>query len=198
MLTFDSDTHTYTVDGVKHPSVTELCSIFGDDMDDPFLENAIDIAADRGVTCHKVLELLLSGADIEDIEYPDIYAEYVQSIQTFIAENDIEPIAIETPIYSDKIMVAGTPDLLCMFNNDLAVIDYKFVAQVCKPKVKAQLGGYDRIFQDNGVHPERLICVQFLKDKPRIYEVSQDGAEFELALQVHKAKNKKHARGRID
>lgn len=197
-LEFSEQDHVYKIDGVTVPSVTELCAIFGNDADDPFLENAIEISADRGVTCHKVLELLLSGVDIDDIDYPDVYAEYVESIQVFLAENEIEPIAAEIPICDPEIGVAGTPDLLCMFNGDLTIIDYKFVAQVCKPKVKAQLNAYDRLYRANDVHADRLLCVQFLKCKPRIYEVAQDDFEFAIAYEVHKIKNKKHSRGRID
>lgn len=197
-LTFYPDTHIYDVDGIQIPSVTELCNIYGDDIDDIFIENAIEIAADRGVTCHKVLELLLSGVDIQYIEYPDIYTEYVDSIQLFLTENNIEPISIETPIYSPEIMVAGTPDLLCYFNSVLTVIDSKFVAQVCKPKVKSQLNGYDKIYQANNVHAEQLLCVQFLKGKPRLYKVTQDSTEFDIALQVHQIKNKTYSRGCID
>ena len=60
MFDFDEATHTYTVDSVKVPSVTDLVSVLGDDIDES-LEDKIDAAAERGTICHCVLEMLLNG-----------------------------------------------------------------------------------------------------------------------------------------
>jgi len=195
-LRFEESTHTYTWDGEKVPSITDLVKIYGDDADEQ-LEMAMEIAADRGVTCHKILELLLSGET--DIEYPSAYSAYVDAIHLFLSAHEIIPYAIEARIYSEGIGAPGTPDLLCLYDGVLTVVDYKFVAQVAKSKVKAQLNGYLKILNDNGVFPEQLIAVQFLNTgKPRPYDVAMDPHEFNLALEVYRIKNKKHPRGHID
>jgi hypothetical protein len=192
----DEANHRYTVDGVEKDGVTSLCAIYGDEPDE-FVEEAMERAADRGVTLHKVLELALIGEDYSD-EYPAMYQPWVDSIETFLAEHEITPIAIEEPIYSERLNVCGTPDLLCLYDGVLAVLDWKFVSSIIKPKVKAQLNGYKEIYNDNGVYPERLVAVQFTRNGYRLYEVATGGDEWATALQVRDIRKRKYGRGKIN
>lgn len=196
MLEFDRLIHEYSIDGKTIPSVTDLVSILGDDVDE-YIEDAMERAADRGVTCHAVIEMALQGEDYTG-EYPSAYQAHVNAIEQFLAENTISPIAIEQPIYSAEMNVAGTPDLLCMFNGKLAIMDWKCVSSIAKTKVKAQLNGYCNIFYHSGVFPEELYAVQFVPDKYRIYPVAIDAHEWDLCMAIRKAKNKKYSRGKID
>jgi len=140
--------------------------------------------------------MLLSGET--EIEYPAMYEEYVDGIRLFLDEHSIVPLAIETPVYSEAMNLAGTPDLLCMFDDVLTIIDYKFVSAINKPKVKAQVNGYRRIYNDNGVFPDKLLAVQFKRGKYTLYPVSIDSTEFDAAYQLYRLKNKKYGRGVID
>lgn len=196
VISLDRDNHIYTVDGIVKPGVTDLCAIYGDDVDE-WMEDAMDKAADRGVTMHSVLEMALNGEDY-DGEYQSSYAPWVRSIERFLAENIIIPVAIEEPIYSPRLDVCGTPDLLCWMGDALTLLDWKFVSSICKPKVKAQMNGYREILADNGVFIEQMIAVQFMPDKPRPYTVEIGGDEWATALKVWEIKNRKYARGRID
>lgn len=195
---FDEDKHEYRIDGVAVPSVTEICKPLGADTEDSAdLENAMDIASDRGVTCHKVLEMLLNGET--DIEYPSAYEPYIDAVRLFVGEHNICPYAIEKALYSVSMSLGGTPDLLADFDGVLSILDYKFVAQIAKSKVKGQLNGYRIMYNELNVYPEQLLAIQFLKDGTyRIYPVAMDDTEFMLCYQLHQLKNKKHARGKID
>ena len=196
VISFDADTHTYTVDGHVVPaSVTDIAGVFGEDVDESY-EDAIDRAADRGVTMHAVLAMAVAGQDY-DGEYPGMYQPYVDSIEAFLSKHVIVPVAIEQPIYSSKLDIAGTPDLLCLVNDVLTLYDWKFVSSVCKPKIRAQMLGYNAIFNELGVFPEQMIAVQFLADRPREYPVDFDGDEWDAALKIWEIKNRKYARGRI-
>lgn len=177
------------------PSVTDIVGIYGEEMDES-LDDAIERAADRGVTMHKVLELALRGEDYDD-EYPAIYTDYVDAIELFLSKHTIEPIAIEQPVFSDRIGVAGTPDLLCMMDDVLTLVDYKFVSSVCKPKVRAQLTGYSDILRDQGVFVEQMLAVQFMRGDIREYPVDFGGDEWGTALKVYGIKKRKYKRGRI-
>lgn len=196
MLEFDRLIHEYSMDGKTIPSVTDIVSILGDDVDE-YIEDAMERAADRGTTCHAIIEMALKGEDYTG-EYPSAYQAHVNAIEQFLSENLIEPIAIEQPIYSEEMGVAGTPDLLCIFNGKLAIMDWKCVSSIAKTKVKAQLNGYCNIFYHSGVFPEELYAVQFMPDKYRIYPVAIDAHEWDLCMAIQNAKNKKHPRGRID
>ncbi len=194
---FEPTTHTYSVNGVVIPeSVTQICErVYGGEIDDR-LDDVMDAAADRGVTMHKVLELALSGEDY-DGEYPSMYVEYVDAIEQWLGAHTIVPLAIEEPIYSPTLVVAGTPDLICMFDDVLTLVDYKFVSTINKPKVRAQLTGYCEILNECGVFPEQMIAVQFLAGKVRPYPVDFGGDEWEVALRARDIRNRKYARGRI-
>ena len=195
-ILFDAASHTYTVGGYIVPCVSDIIAVYGKEIEEgDDLELVMDAAAERGTVCHKVIEQFLRG---EHPEYPDEYEPYVDAIRLFLAEHRIEPIAIEQPIYSVKNNYAGTPDLLCMFDGFTALLDYKFVAQVAKTKVKAQLNAYCKAYEEMGVYPEVMYAVQFLKDGTyRLYPVKYDDTELELALHLWRLRHKKHPRGAI-
>jgi hypothetical protein len=196
VISFDADTHTYTIDGHVVPvSVTDIAGVFGEDVDEAY-EDAIDRAADRGVTMHYILRMAFSGEDYAG-EYPGTYQPWVDAIELFLSEHVFAPISIEEPIYSPKLDIAGTPDWLGMMDEILTLPDWKFVSSICKPKVKAQLNLYNIIYNELGVFPERLMAVQFMPYKYRIYPVEIGGDEWATALKVWGIKNRKYARGRI-
>lgn len=196
-ICFDSEKHEYTVDGVVVPCVSDIIAVYGNDVDEgDDLELLMDAAAERGTVCHYLLSSYLQGE--RDVEYPSAYESYVEGIRLFLSEHDIEPLSIETPVYSKRHGYAGTPDLLCMFDGVLTLLDYKFVAQIAKTKVKAQLNAYCKAYEENGVYPDALAAVQFLKDGTyRIYPVAYGDEEIEVALKLWALKRKKHKRGEI-
>lgn len=197
-IVFDSEKHEYTVDGNLVPCVSDIIAVYGKDIDEgDDLELLMDAAAERGTTCHYILASYLQG-DV-DVEYPSAYEPYVEAIRLFLHEHTIEPLSIETPVYCEKYGYAGTPDLLCMFDGALTVIDYKFVSQLTKTKVKAQLNAYGIAYEEQGIYPDELKAVQFLKDGTyHIYPVAYGDEELEAAVRVMKFKNKKHKRGEIN
>ncbi len=195
-ILFDADKHEYTVNGKVVPCVSDIIAVYGKDIEEgDDLELAMDAAAERGTVCHKVLEMYLKG---RDPEYPDAYESYAEAIRLFLAEHTILPLAIETPVYSEVYGYAGTPDLLCYFDGILTLVDYKFVAQIAKTKVKAQLNAYCKAYEEQDVYPDQMIAVQFLKDGTyRVYPVKYDDEEIEVAVKLWNLKNKKHPRGKI-
>lgn len=200
-LTFDHERHQYYVDEKPVPSVTQLCAPLGMDYDEPdddAAELTIEAAAERGTTLHAYIEHRLSGGAAEDFELPEQYQGYADAVELFLAEHRIIPYAVEQALGCADY--AGTPDLVCEFDGRDAVLDWKFVSQLAKSKVAAQLGGYLRLCAWNAVYPEALYAVQFLRDGAyRLYPVDADFAEevFDVCLKIYDLKRKKHPRGRI-
>ena len=196
-IVFNPEKHEYCVNGKFVPCVSDIISVYGKDIDEgDDVELKIDAAAERGTVCHHILAQYLSGCD--DVEYPSEYEPYVDAIRLFLSEHSIKPILIETPVYCERYGYAGTPDLLCEFDGLLAVVDYKFVSQIAKTKVKAQVNAYCIAYEEAGVYPDLLLAIQFLKDGTyRIYQVRYDDEELEVALKLYAIKQRKHERGRI-
>lgn len=199
-VTFDEAIHGYTVDGLPVPSVTQIVAPLGADFDemDAMLELSVEAAADRGTTMHAYIAHRLQGGAPEDFELPVDYAEYADAVELFLAEHSIVPYLIEQPLGGDGF--AGTPDLVCTFDGVPAILDYKFVSQLSKAKVGAQLAGYMELCERNEVFPEVLYAVQFLRGDYRIYPadpVTTKGA-WAVCQALWKLKNKKHPRGCIE
>jgi len=197
---FDAETHTYTVDGVNVPNVTAICAPLSADYDEPDddLELTIEAAADRGTTLHAYIEHRLNGGESEDFEMPSMYAGYAESVDNFLADHEITPYLIETPLGCAEY--AGTPDLIADFDGNTAILDWKFVSQMAKSKVAGQIGGYETLCNENGIFPAKFFGVQFLKDgKYRIYDIDIvfARAAWNACRQIQNLKNCKHPRGKI-
>lgn len=201
ILSFDPEKHQYSVDGKPVPSVTQLVSVLGADLDDAddLMETALDLAAERGITMHDYIAQRLQGCEREEYELPDLYAPYADAVDLFLSEHEIAPLLIETPLGCSSY--AGTPDLIAEFDGVLTILDWKFVSQVSKTKVGAQLAGYLDLCAEEDIFPEALSAVQFLPDGTyRVYPVSDietSRTDFCLCGAVNTAKNRPHPRGKI-
>lgn len=199
MLLFDPDTHRYTLDGVPVPSVTQLVSPLGPDPEeDPDLELTVESAADRGLTMHAYIAHRLEGNAPEDFELPEAYSPYADAVELFLSEHTVDPLLIETPLPGPGF--AGTPDLLCTFDGKISILDWKFVSQIVKSKVGAQLGGYRMLCEFNQLFPEALYAVQFLSDGTyRLYPADFDRSAnaFRQSLLLRDLRQERHPRGRI-
>lgn len=199
---FDESTHTYYIDGKPVPSVTQLVAPMGKDLndleDDYYLELAVEAAAERGTVLHAYIAHRLTGGEAEDFEMPSEYQSYADSVELFLSEHDVKPWIIETPLYGDGY--AGTPDLVCEMDGQAAIVDYKFVSQITKSKVGAQLGGYKELCDFNGISINALAAIHFLRDgRYRLYgvDIGSAAAAFNVCRSLHRFYTQKHPKGRI-
>lgn len=198
---FFEDKHQYFVDGVPVPSVTQIVAPLGEDFDEPdeHLELTVEAAADRGVTMHAYIAHRLLGGDAEEFELPDTYQPYADAVELFLSEHQVFPILVEHPLPGKGL--AGTPDLVCEFDGNLSILDYKFVSTVAKSRTGAQLAGYLALCEENGIFPDLLYAVQFLRTGDyRLYPVTVNNSTkaFEACWEIYKIKCKKHPRGAIN
>lgn len=199
-LDFDPDTHIYRLDGIRLPSVTQLTDIYGANVENPDLELTMEAAAERGSILHGYIEHRLRGRARGDYELPDAYADYADGVDLFLAEHELDPMLVESPLWGEAegVRYAGTPDYVGLLDGKLCILDWKFVSQVQKTKVGAQLNGYWSLCLDNDIFPEALYCVQFLPDGTyRLYPAGTLTDGFYLCLNVYAERNKKHPRGGI-
>lgn len=200
VLTFDPEAHIYRLDGAQLPSVTHLTDIYSTYVEGPDLELTMEAAAERGSVLHGYIEHRLNGGGREGYELPDAYADHADGVDLFLAEHELEPMLIESPLWGEAegVRYAGTPDFVGLFDGALCILDWKFVAQVQKTKVGAQLNGYMSLCLCNDIFPDALHCVQFLPDGTyRLYPAGTLADSFYLCLSVYREIHKKHPRGGI-
>lgn len=142
MLTFDEATHTYTLCGIRLPSVTEITRFCAYDYKSnrPWLAEA---AAIRGTAVHEACALIDYGEEPE--ETPEI-AGYLKAYRRFLADYKPEWKLIEHPIGSILLGYAGTLDRFGTIDGAPAILDIK-TGQLHDAALSAQLTAYAELRQ---------------------------------------------------
>ncbi len=198
-LDFEKTTHTYTMDGIKVPSVTQILSVLH--SYDGVSERVLNDAADRGTIAHLVCDLIES----HDITMADIVAkepEYVGYAEAWNKFLDSAPFPvkssfpkIEERLCSAKYGFAGTIDRIYIgtnaVTNEVNIVDIK--TGVPLPIHDIQLAAYEQIVReemDIRGHIRRHIVYLDKSGTYRSTECTskQDIGIFLAALQCHKFK----------
>lgn len=118
-----------TPTGEKYPSVTTVTGLLKKDIilawrkrvGDQEANKISSTAARRGTRIHTLCEKYLSNEDIN----PTIFdSQNWKEIKEYL--DDIDNIrALETPLFSHHLQVAGTVDCIAEYKGKLAVIDFK-------------------------------------------------------------------------
>ena len=137
-LEYDDDTHTYLVDGVIIPSVTQALKVkFGNKYDNVAPE-VLRRAGERGTAIHK---------DIEDYctKGVDAGSWGVRNYKFLQKHYDFIPICNEIPVIVARYgvpLVAGRLDLILDINGERAVADIKTTSTLDKEYLAYQLNIY--------------------------------------------------------
>jgi hypothetical protein len=132
--TFSPETHTYTIDGRKVPSVTQVLN----DLIPGF--KAGEWYLNRGQAVHACAALIAQGVAFD--HDPAIDGQ-VRAVRRFFAEVKPTVIAVEKQVYSARYQYAGTLDLLADINGKRLVIDFKASESAALPY---QLAAYSTAF----------------------------------------------------
>ena len=134
--TFPDGKRYYTLpDGTKLPSVTTVIGAKGKQailewrkrVGEEVANKISKKAADRGTKLHAVCEDYLNNKLTPlrmQTMMPDTKSLFLQ-LRPFIDKNIGDVYAIEQPLYSDRLKVAGRVDLIAYWNGALSIIDYK-------------------------------------------------------------------------
>lgn len=123
-----------TPDGNKYPSVTTVLSAMSDKthlnrwkarVGAAKAERVSRTATTRGTNIHKLCEQLVMNEEIDIGKAMPINALMFKQLETFLLQN-VDNIRIsEGALFSHKLRIAGTVDLVAEYQNQPAVIDFK-------------------------------------------------------------------------
>jgi genome maintenance exonuclease 1 len=133
-------------------------------------------AATRGTRIHTLCESYLRGESTEpDIFDQEIYKGLVPYLDKI---NNIH--ALEDPLYSDHLEVAGTVDCIAEYDGKLAVIDFKTSSKVKQRDwitgYFMQTSAYAVAFEERtGIPVGRMVIIMGVDDhEPLIFEEKRD------------------------
>lgn len=131
-------------------------------------------ARNRGSKLHKSVEQYLLN---EDLELRKTLSAHVLTKTLFI---QIKPLLnrinnirmIEKPIWSDELKLAGTPDTIADFDNELATIDFKGSTRDKQEKwittYWLQCAIYNTMYNERyGVMPAKSVIIMAVEDNPQ-------------------------------
>lgn len=153
MVEYIEESHTYLVDGVIVPSVTQLLQFKFPDKYKGVPQNVLESKAEYGTKIHKLIEIL-NGSDDWDSVYRAIEtcADYIttNAIKQYLkllSRHEIDVMMQEKIVYNDK--VAGRFDLLAQVNYELSLCDIKTTATLDKEYLSWQLSIYNYLGKCN-------------------------------------------------
>jgi len=124
MLTFDAPTHTYRIDGVVIPSVTQVIRGAGLVNFEFVPTEVLRITADFGTAVHRACEYddkgTLDPATIDEKVIP-----YLAAWRAFNSAYKPTMLGIEERVYSRKYMAAGTIDRVMLVSISPVIVDIK-------------------------------------------------------------------------
>jgi len=131
-IQFDEASHTYTVDGSKYPSVTQ---IINDII--PYQYPIADWYLQRGQAVHACAAMIAKGIEFD---FDGRIAGQVAAIYKFFKEVNPEVLYAEEMVYSKVYRFAGRYDLIAKIQDRFVFVDYK--ASIDIERIGLQLGGY--------------------------------------------------------
>lgn len=142
-VTRDGVRYYLTPEGKQYPSVTTVLSILSNESiqawkDSIGEEEAARVsarAANRGTRIHSLCENFILGNDL-DVHMLD--REMWNSLKPLVSKIG-KVLALEAPLYSDYLKVAGTVDCVGYWNGKLSIIDFKTSGRL---KTKDEIHSY--------------------------------------------------------
>lgn len=118
----------------------------------------------RGTRLHRLLEVYIQNGDYKALdEYKIPLIEMMFKAAKFYLDTRLDNIyQQETPMFSDKLCLAGTVDLICEVDGELSIVDFKTSSSE-KPEewledYFVQLSAYWAMFSEKtGIVPKKLV-----------------------------------------
>lgn len=173
-----------TPSGRAYPSVTSVTGLLGKEailawrkrVGEAEANRISSQAARRGTRIHSLCESFLKNESVE----PDIFDHYTwTSIVPELSKID-NVHALETPLYSDHLEVAGTVDCIAEYEGKLSVIDFKTSKRVKSRddihNYFMQCAAYSVAFEERtGIPVGKLVIIMAVDDnEPLVFKERRD------------------------
>lgn len=167
-LEYDDDTHTYIVDGVIVPSITQMLSVKFGNKYAGINKATLERAANRGTRIHKAIENFCKTWEEDG-------TKEVHNFKFLAEYHALNPHVNEIPIILyrfTKPIAAGRLDIVADINGDTVIADIKTTSVLDKEYLAYQLNLY-RIgyIQSYGASVKGLYGIHLKDDKRKLVNI---------------------------
>ena len=171
-----------TPDGILYPSVTTITSLIGKDailawrkrVGEAEANKISTQASSRGTRMHGICEDYLCNKQFKSTIMPDAMAMF-KSIQPILDEHIDDVHAIEAPLYSHHLRVAGRVDCVAKYDGRLSIIDWKTSSKQKDEKwiqnYFMQCSAYAVMFEERTKIPvpQLVVIIAVAGDNPQVF-----------------------------
>lgn len=183
-LIFFESNHSYEVDGLKLPSVSEIIRFISREIYANATQYQLDHAADRGTRVHRACENIDRYGSCEaDAEIEP----YVMAYINFLKTEKPEWLLIETSMCDLERGYAGTIDRYGIIGGKHVIVDLKSNSAIKPVLVTAQLNGYAQLVRANGYIVDAIASLHLKKDGKFSFKERPFTDTFDACLTLHKA-----------
>ena len=167
-LEYDDESHTYIVDGVIVPSVTQILGVKFGNKYAGVNPATLNRAASRGTEIHKAIEEYCTQGITSDLTEVRNFRFLMEYYNLNVLENEV-PIVL---VKNDKPIAAGRLDLILDIKGDTAIADIKTTSVLDKEYLAYQLNLYRIGFmQSYGIEITQLYGVHLREDKRKLVNI---------------------------
>jgi hypothetical protein len=191
-LIFFDDKHQYEVGGEILPSVSEILQPLSRAIYDSIPQYTLEQAADRGKRVHAATENL---DRYNEVQVDNDILPYVEAYVKWRKEYDPQWTRIEYACYHPEMMFAGTLDRYGTIRGEQYIVDIKTTSTLHTARETAQLNGYQKLAEANGLKVDKRAILQLKKDGTfKFKPIEEDDSLFMACYTIHKATEKKKRR----
>lgn len=168
-IEFIPDSHTYMVDGIIVPSVSQIMRPVSEKYYNGISAQVLDHAAKRGTRVHQAIYDMEVNCLPHKVFNVDIQS-YLSNWLVIKKLKNIRPENQEIMLTNGKF--CGTLDMIAMVDDQLSIIDFKTTAKVNKDLVEIQLAGYKELCEFNGWNIEKCYIIHLRKDGVKLHDIT--------------------------
>lgn len=137
-------------------------------------------AGNIGSAIHKQIEMSIDPQHLNESEMK-LYENAKQAFIKFKSEVDYQPIAYELTLVSKDLGIAGTMDLVCMYEGKLTLIDWKsgYVGE----SARWQTSAYKYIFEENFNEEIQVVVVKLDKNNGTYFPIKY--VHYDMSLRAY-------------
>lgn len=150
---YEAETHTYKIDGVPVPSITQLLAVKFGHKYDGIPEGTLQRAADAGTRMHEAIEDYIT-------EQKEDGSEELRNFKFLMKQYEMTPVSSEIPVIlydKGKPFAAGRFDLLLEKDGNYGLGDLKHTATLDKEYLAYQLNLYKAAYEQTYLYTNHKI-----------------------------------------